>query len=426
MAATLRAADLGRVALAAVWRRLLWRTTFIAVTGSYGKTTAMRCLGAILSSIAPTSFDPSGRNSRRALALRVLRTRPWHRFAPVETGTKLPGALGRAAILLHPDIVVQLAVDRVHSNNFADLDAIAAEKAALLGRQSRRGVAVLNADDPRTMAMREKARGRVLTFGVAEYADLRAVEISARWPDRLSFTAIHGGDSQRVETQLVGEHWIPSVLGAIGAALAAGVPLRAVAAPLTRVEPSPGRTQPVELPSGAWMLRDEFNESISTLDGSLTVLREAQGVRRIAVMGEHYDSPLDNRGVLEDIGRRAASAADLAVFVGKRTGPSKQAAVAAGMAPEAVRGAKNVWDAGDLLREELGPGDLVLLRGTSQRHFERIYFGQFGSFSCPKTTCSKSIHCDVCPELGLELAADVSSEGFEPRSAPVDIIGHGL
>lgn len=418
-----RLLDFGYVVAAAAWRRLLWRTRVIAVTGSYGKTTAMRCLGSMLRSVGPTSFDPSGRNNRRALSLRLLRTRLSDRFAPIETGTNLPGALPRAALLVDPDIVVELAVDRVHSHNFENLEAIAAEKASLLSRQSRRGVAVLNADDPRVLAMREKARGRVLTFGRSPGCDLRATEVEARWPERLSFTACFEGASRRVETQLVGEHWTYSVLGALGAAVAAGVPLEQAAGAVRTVPPAPGRMYPVELPSGAWIVRDEFNESISTLDPALDVLRQARGVRRIAVLAEHYDSPLDPRGLLEDIGRRAAAAADLVVFVGKRLGPSKKAAIAAGMSPDAVHGCKNIWAAGDFLRAELRPGDLVLLRGCGQRHFERIYFRQFGSFGCPKSRCSLKRPCDVCSQLGLTLDPEVARSGQRPEAPREEVLG---
>jgi len=399
-------------AVAALWRRLMRRASFIAVTGSYGKTTATQCLGTILAESGPTNFEPMASNSRAGLAKVILRTRPRHRFTPIEVGTNKPGALWRAAWMIHPDIVVVLAVGDVHSNNFPDLDAIAAEKASLLCRQGRNGIAVLNADDPHVAAMQPLCRGRVLTFGRSPECDLRASEVEATWPSRLSFTVSAGNESCHIETNLVGEHWLSSVLGAIGAAVAVGVSLRQAASSVKKVRPTLGRMQPVEIREGAWLLRDERNTSISTLDAALNVLRDARGVRRIAVLGDVYDSPQGRRERGVDLGRRAARSADMAVFIGKAIRPAKGAAVEAGMARADVRGFRRKVEAADFLRGELRSGDLVLLRGSGTRHFERIYFRLIGTIGCAISNCPIIPLCDYCSELQ-----------FRPDSGPQAVVG---
>src|SRR5436190_20175111 len=101
-------------ALAFVWRRLMFRTTFVAITGSAGKSTATACLGTILSGHFRTNWDAGARNHRSILSRIVLRTRPWHRFTVIEVGTMVPGALRRAAWMIAPDIVVMLRVLPVH------------------------------------------------------------------------------------------------------------------------------------------------------------------------------------------------------------------------------------------------------------------------------------------------------------------------
>jgi len=45
-----------------VWRRLLFKTTFIAITGSVGKTTAKECMAAIFSAYFPTIKTIDSRN----------------------------------------------------------------------------------------------------------------------------------------------------------------------------------------------------------------------------------------------------------------------------------------------------------------------------------------------------------------------------
>ena len=105
--------------MAFLWRRLLVRTTFIAVTGSLGKTTTKDCLAALLSSLGRTAKSYRNLNARAGVSITILRTMPWHRFSVVELGTGGPGSLGPAARLLRPHIVVITGVARTHTENFA-------------------------------------------------------------------------------------------------------------------------------------------------------------------------------------------------------------------------------------------------------------------------------------------------------------------
>ena len=391
--------DLSASAAAAVWRRVMYRSTLIAITGSCGKTTAAHCLGAILSAHAPTNWRLDGLNTRRALAGTILRTRRHHRFTILEVGTRLPGALRRASWLLDPDVAVVLQVQGLHTNSFADLDAIAAEKARLLGRLRGSKVAVLNGDDPRVRAMREGLRCRVLTFGRSPDNDLWASDVQARWPSRLSFRAHWADQSVEVNTTLVGEHWLPSVSGAMLAAVALGVPLADASAALERVQIPIGRTQPVDLPGGVTFLRDEFNPSLTTMEPALEVLRTANAKRRVAVIGDVFDSPLKERPRLEELGRRTATAADFAVFIGSDMRYAVRAAEQAGMRQGTAVARRHLFEAVEFLRQELSPGDLVLLRGASSRHFERLYFAQSGPVACSKTRCHIVQPCDWCDKL---------------------------
>ncbi|MCW5983015.1 MAG: hypothetical protein KIT09_33300 [Bryobacteraceae bacterium] len=409
--------DLGASALALVWRRLMCRTRFVAVTGSYGKTTATECLRAILAAHFPTSGLGGGANNRRALATNVLRTRWRHRFAVIEVGTKLPGALWRASLTIDPDIVVVLAVGKVHSNNFPDLDAVAAEKAQLLRRIRGSRIAVLNADDPRVKAMAARCSGRVLTFGQSEDNDLWIDAIESRWPERLRFRAHAGASLCLVRTSLVGEHWAPAVAGALLAAMACGVSLEAAAAAVETVAPVTGRMQPALLPNGAVFLRDEYNESLSTMDAALRVLGQGVFGRRILVAGDVYDSPDKEKPRLEDLGRRAARAADIALFIGRNMRHAARSAVAAGMKPGSARAFRDFDEASWFLRSELRSGDFVLLRGCSQWHLERVYFSQLGTIQCHLKKCPIVASCDSCRQLGLEPGA------HSPPAAPAGIEG---
>jgi UDP-N-acetylmuramoyl-tripeptide--D-alanyl-D-alanine ligase len=388
-------------ACALVWRRLLFRTTFIVITGSVGKSTAAAALGPILASHFSTNWPKGSSNTRRALAETILRTRPWHRFVVIEVGTRAPGALRRAAWMIAPDIVVMLRVLNLHSNAFPTIEDMVAEKAAILTRLGKRGVALLNADDPRVLAMAPSCGGPVRTFGLTSDAYMAASEISAKWPQRLKFRATCGDQSAWVATNFVGEHMVYSALGALTAAVFCGVPLGKAAACFADIQPVPGRMWPMHLPNGVTVLRDDHNASLQTLEVALDVLRSAEASRRVLILGDVQDSRLSERPRIHYLGVKAAQSSDITVFVGALAKVASRAAIKAGMPADSVQAFSTLQEAAHFLRSELRPGDLVLVHGWMGRHIERLILAQLGSISCWLERCAKVLPCENCPELKL-------------------------
>jgi UDP-N-acetylmuramoyl-tripeptide--D-alanyl-D-alanine ligase len=284
---------------------------------------------------------------------------------------------------MRPDVVVVLVVARTHINHFPTLEHTAAEKASLLDRLPPSGLAILNGEDPRVLAMADRCRCRVVTFGRSPRFDFWASEVSARWPSRLTFRIHTATQSQWVKTNLVGEHWLSSVLGA-----------------LEQVQPYRARLQPLALPCGATLLRDDENGSVTALQEALGVMKEAEVPRRIAVLGDTWDSGLgEPRARLEDLGRRVAGTVDLAVFVGEYGHYAAEALIASGMKPEKVRSIPGLRETAEFLKSELRPGDLALLKGQYMQHLSRIYLAQLGPVQCWKMKCLEITPCERCEEL---------------------------
>ncbi len=390
-------------ALAFVWRRLLFRTTFIAVTGSVGKTTAVEFVKQVLSSCFAVNGTEHGYNSGRGVAVAILRTRWHHRFAAIEVGTRKPGDLRKSAWLIAPDTAVVLAVAAVHTECFASLEEIALEKSRLVSRLGRRGLAVLNGDDPRVAAMAVCCRGKVVTFGRSPECDVWASEVSSCWPARLSFRVHRGAESRMLNTQLVGEHWLSSVLAALATALWHGVGLERAAAAVERVQPARCRMEPVLLPSGAYAFRDEYNCSFAGLPAALRALEQAKG-RRVLVFHDAYDSGLAFRERYRLVGRVAAHSADLTLLYGNDGRRARNAMIEGGVSRENVQTFPDIWAVADFMKASLRAGDVVLLRGGYSDCAARIYFAQLGSVGCKISSCGRRLACDYCRELrpGLE------------------------
>lgn len=393
------AVNLPTILAAVIWRRLLRNVKVVAVSGSRGKTATKELLGSILSTRFDVVRTPSSSNGRFGIPHTILSIRRETEFAVVEIGVDRPGIMWKAALVVKPDMVVLTSVENEHSENFLTLEATAREKERLVKSLTPQGVAILNLDDPRVAAMAHRPKASVMTYGLAPAADLRADQVQADWPQRLRFRATLKGESHLVSTQLVGAHWVTAVLAALAASLACGVSLAEAVDAIAHFEPFHGRLQPVVLPSGATMLRDEYNGSVGTLAAALRVMENAQAQRKITILSDFTDDPRPAGPRLGEVGRRVAQFADIAVFVGENSLIGASAVREAKTSGCRVLSFRSLPECAAFLALELREGDLALLKGRNADHLSRIYWSLLEPVACQKWNCSRRMLCDKCPEL---------------------------
>ena len=191
-----------RVRAAQLRRLYLTKTTFIAVTGSCGKTTTVSLASAILSATGRRRFlARPGHNVVRSSVRTVLRVPASSQYCIQEVSAHPPGSIATHTRVLKPRIAVVTTVGYDHYKSLRGPENTAKEKGILVEGLPRRGIAILNADDPHVRAMADRTHARVLLFGFSPDADIRATEVSSVWPDCLSLTVLHGNERQRIQTR---------------------------------------------------------------------------------------------------------------------------------------------------------------------------------------------------------------------------------
>ena len=388
---------------AARHRARLRGVTFVGVTGSCGKSTTSHLAGGILGGTLRGVVSPGSANCGDALALALLRVAPDHDFYLQELGAWGPGTLDRGLELVRPSIGVLLNIRRDHYGAFHGLANTHAEKSKLIRRLPRSGIAIVNADDELVRATGALTEAAKVWFGRSPDADLRAIEVSSAWPDRLSFSLTYGGAVYRVRTRLVGEQCLGSALAALAIAVSLGVPIGAAIRRLTEIPPLMRRMSALTVPDGITFIRDDFKAPSDSMSEVLTFMDSARATRKLAVVGRISDYPGRSRRVYTEFARAAIDVVDELSFIGERPwslwgrgdGPW---APAHGRARVSVF--STVEAASRALREELRPGDLVLLKGSGRAdHLERILHDRTVGVRCWLTDCGRDEACDDCELL---------------------------
>ena len=175
-----------------------------------------------------------------------------------------------------------------HYTTYRSLEATAREKGKLVEFLPRRGIAILNADDPRVLGFASRTSARVITFGKSSDADVRAAAVSSAWPDRLALTVSYRRESLRIQTKLVGEFWTTSVLAAIACGLVCGLDLKDSARAIENFEPVFGRNS-VHVKSNGPVYVFDLKAPFWTIVLSIAFIKCARAPRKTLVFGTISD-----------------------------------------------------------------------------------------------------------------------------------------
>src|SRR6266542_262518 len=194
-----------------------------AVTGSNGKTTTKELMAAVLGALGPVLKPESSFNNQWGLPLTLLKLTAEHRSAALELGTNRLGEIAALAAMARPTIAAVTTVSSAHTEFLGSLESIQEEKSALVRAIPAEGAVVLNADDPRVLAMSASSRARVWTYSARGPADIRCSGVVDEGPEGVDFVLETSHGRQPVRLRFAGRHNVSNALAAAGLGVALGL-----------------------------------------------------------------------------------------------------------------------------------------------------------------------------------------------------------
>ena len=346
--------------------------TIVGVTGSSGKTSTKDLIAAVLRPLGDVVAPPGSFNNELGLPWTVLRATRDTDYLVLEMSARHPGNIAALAAIARPSIAVVLNVGTAHLGEFGSRDAIAATKSELVQALPSTGVAILNADDPAVAAMAALTAARLVRVGRAENADVGSSEVELDELARPRFTIRTSAGDVGVRLAVHGEHQVSNALCAAAVALECGASLTQVRDSLGGAQASSRRRMEVHSRAdGVTVINDAYNANPDSMRAglqALAVMARGRGQRSWAVLGEMGE--LGEESVIEhDRVGRLAVRLDISRLVVVGTG-RPMSAMHHGAVMEGSWGSEStmVPDAEaaiDLLRSELRPGDVVLVKASN-------------------------------------------------------------
>ena len=313
---------------------------FVAITGSMGKTSTKDILAAICAPQAPTVAAERSYNAEVGVPLTVCRVERETKICILELAMRGFGQIAELCAFTRPEVGVITNVGPVHLEKVGTLEGVIRAKTELIDALPPGGTAIVPADFI-------VARQDVEVVRVGEDVRLESFQ-----PPLLRTSL------GNVEVNFSAQHLAPNALIALAAArvLDLEIPER------LDVAFAEWRNQELPLPGGGLVINDAWNANPISMRAALEHLRQlAAGRRRIAVLGEMAELGDYTDEAHRDVARSVEEiGVDILLSVGERA---------------RVYGGRPVADADEaiaILREELRPGDCVLVKGARVLGLERV------------------------------------------------------
>lgn len=334
--------------------------TFVAITGSNGKTTTKELAVAMLGRAFTTHFNEKNYNNLIGVSKSILSMNGSYQVSVFELGTNSKGEIARLASVVQPHISLITNVNPSHLEGLGDIEGVGEEKLDLFRLTREGGTCLVNADDPYILRHAGRTGRSLVTFAMEGRADLvLTVKEHLGWEGfRIRITTPDFTIEAR--TSLLGRHNLSNILSAVAIAYVAGVEGSVMEETIGTFSPYSMRLRPLRSQKGYLVVDDSYNANPSSMEWALRTLEELPcSGKRIAILGDMRELGPHASSYHRELGRLLRdSSLSLAILTGDLVRDT---------AREAGEKAHFFEDRAALIgfvASVAGPDDVILIKGS--------------------------------------------------------------
>lgn len=382
----------------------------IAVTGSYGKSLTKEAIALALKDSRRVRVSHKSYNTPVGVALSILGVQAaqsrlgWFgllvgskkreigeaepEIIVLEMGADRPGDIDWLVGQVPVKIGVVTSVGSTHLRYFVNKDMVAHEKLSLPISLQSGGTAILNADDPLVLEMKDHIKAPAVLYGEAADSDVRLSRSqSLGGRGYVVEISVEGAKYEIHLRHLIAKHQIYSVLAAIAVAKAMGVTISQATNNLSDLRPMAGRLRVLAGINSSLIIDDSYNAAPEAVMGALQALKNFPGGRKIAILGDMLDLGGESHKWHQAVGDTLSGFAEIFVGVGEGMKQAQaRALLAGGIDTHHFAGSA---DAGKWIAGYIRPDDVILVKGSREMKMEKVVARLLAN---PKADKDKLVH----------------------------------
>lgn len=388
----------------------IYHPRVIGITGSVGKTSAKEAITLALNRRARVRSSEKNYNNEfgvpltiigasespgrslfgwigvmlRALSLLMIRSHSYPNVLVLEMGADRPGDIETLTKIAPCNIGVLTAIGPAHLEKFGTMEALIKEKKIIVRNLPVGSIAIVNADDPFIYPIDEDVRVRVMTFGCAPHADVRAHSLVERYvfssksheQPSLTFECDYKDQSCEIELRgALGRQSIYAVLAGLAVSCALDIPLIQAVRDIQAYRGPSGRMRIIQGIKNTLLIDDTYNSSPLAAREALAALcafRIDESARRIAVLGDMLELGTYTEQEHRTIGALCAEfGVTELITVGPLAKWIAEAAIQSGIDTAHIFSFDTAEEAGNAVRNIMRQGDVVLIKGSQGVRLEK-------------------------------------------------------
>ena len=358
----------------AIAHRQRFQGSVVAVTGSNGKTTVKEMIASVLQTWFSTHKTSGNLNNHIGVPLAVLGLDVLKRTMVLELGMNHLGEISRLCEIAQPHVGVITNIGVAHLGCLGSVDAIQQAKGELTASLDASGVAIVNADDPRALALGQQSAGRLITFGQTQHADVHGwVEANLGLAGTRCCMVLDGVTHEfRLHTP--GAHQIMNALAAAAVGMAFEVPEERIVWGLQHYRGVHGRLAMRRGQEDVWLIDDTYNANPQSMQVALNFLAGVSGTgRHIAVLGDMLELGEGGPTFHQEIGSLVSQTnVHTLIALGPAAEHIARGAHQAGMEHDRIHHTTSQQEVLRLLTQLMQPQDVVLLKGSRGMAMEHL------------------------------------------------------
>ena len=248
------------------------KTIFIAISGSYGKTTVKEYVYRLLSATFQTGKTDENMNTDIGVAISIIKNlKKDTEFFVVELGAYKRGEIQKASWYIPFQYAVITGLGNQHIDLYGDRETLITEETSILQNVQEQGAVYINSDISKDHEVFKSVKTKKTFFGFSSKDTIWARVLENK-PTQTKFVIHYKSWHFVAQTSLLGKHNVNNLLPAVALALDLGVTEKTIIKSIAKMSPLEGKLSLHKGEKKATILNDSVNSNVDGFVAAIKVL----------------------------------------------------------------------------------------------------------------------------------------------------------